>query len=288
MSMEQGPVSSWEQQLRDTAQGLPYPATPDIAQRITARLRAERSAQPTSGRRSSQRLRVAFVVLVLFAASLLAVPDVRATIGNWFRLGAVEIVFPTATPQSLPTDPPPVVPTALPAEQTPISASPTAASVPRPSPTPLASVLDLTGEVTLEQARGQVPFPIMLPTYPEDLGAPDRVFVQDYDGPVAVLVWVEPGTRDQVRMSLHILGSDILAKKFVNQFTQLSETTVHGERALWVIGPHMLNFYQREPGTPRSREVDGHVLIWQEGDVTYRLETESSIEEAVRIAETIQ
>jgi len=37
-----------------------------------------------------------------------------------------------------------------------------------------------------------------------------------------------------------------------------------------------------------SRLVNGHVLIWENGEVTYRLETDLSMEEAVKIAESLE
>lgn len=290
MTTQSGPVHSWEERLRDAARGLPYPPTPDVARRVTVRLRDERSRQDFPTRVPASRLRIALVVVALFVVSLLAVPDVRATIGNWLRLGSVEIVFPTATPEASPSEQPLTAPTALLPQPSPEAPAPavTAPSAPRPTATPLASVLDLEGETTLESARQQVRFPIKIPTYPEDLGPPDRVFVQDFGGPVAVLVWIEPGTRDSVRMSLHILGHDIFAQKFAGEITQVTETTVHGERALWVVGPHMLSVYARKSGSPNSRHVVGHVLIWEDGGITYRLETELPLDEAVLIAESAQ
>jgi hypothetical protein len=37
-----------------------------------------------------------------------------------------------------------------------------------------------------------------------------------------------------------------------------------------------------------TRLVDGHVLIWADGDITYRLETNLLLEEAIRIAESLR
>jgi hypothetical protein len=34
--------------------------------------------------------------------------------------------------------------------------------------------------------------------------------------------------------------------------------------------------------------IEGHVLIWKEGDITYRLETDLPVEEAVKIAESLK
>jgi hypothetical protein len=36
------------------------------------------------------------------------------------------------------------------------------------------------------------------------------------------------------------------------------------------------------------RLIEGNVLIWTEGDLTYRIETDLSLEEAIRIAESLQ
>jgi hypothetical protein len=34
--------------------------------------------------------------------------------------------------------------------------------------------------------------------------------------------------------------------------------------------------------------INGHVLIWEEGNITYRLETALPLEEAIKIAESLQ
>ncbi len=294
---ERRPVGPWEQQLRTTAQALRYPPTPDIAPGVTARLRSDRRAPGTMQRRLTPRLRVALVVVALFVLSLLAVPDVRATLGSWLRIGAIEIVLPTPTPLIVPTEQPIMAPTALPRVATPVPAQQpqatpepvrTATPVATPTATPLASLLDLTGETTLEQARERVRFPIKLPAYPDDLGPPDRVFLQDWDGDIVVLVWLQPGTSDRVRMSLHVMSFDAVGRKFADQFTLLEETAVHGERAVWVDGPHMLSVYTRRSGSSTSRLVTGNVLVWTDDGITYRLEIDSSLDEAVRIAESTQ
>jgi hypothetical protein len=36
-----------------------------------------------------------------------------------------------------------------------------------------------------------------------------------------------------------------------------------------------------------KRLIDGHVLIWTEGDITFRLETDLSVEEAIQVAESL-
>ena len=59
---------------------------------------------------------------------------------------------------------------------------------------------NLAGEITLKEARQTVDYPIRLPSYPSDLGRPDRIFVQDADGEIAILVWLDPQQPGRVLM----------------------------------------------------------------------------------------
>jgi hypothetical protein len=34
--------------------------------------------------------------------------------------------------------------------------------------------------------------------------------------------------------------------------------------------------------------IEGHVLIWTEGEVTYRLETKLTLDEAIKVAESLE
>lgn len=212
-------------------------------------------------RRGMQRYRplwealAALVVLVF----LLALPPVQASLRRPLCLGSVCIVSDGAP-------------------------RPTATEGPHASPSPLPSVLDLVGRTTLAQARANVKFPIRLPAYPADLGEPDYVFVQDLDGAAVVLAWVDHEHPDRVRLSLSELSSGIYVYKFTS--SPVAVTAVHGQQALWTTGPYMV---QVQDGTYEQRRfVTGHALIWTEGNITYRLETAVSLDEAVRIAESLR
>jgi hypothetical protein len=279
-----GPNTEWEARLRATVRAFPYPPTPDIAGAVRRRLEAE-SARP-AGLRPRQAWVVVAVLLIL--GGLLAVPQVRAAVVQFRQIGAIRIFLTEPTPTVTPTVAP--SPSLLPpAVDTPSSASteerPTA--TPRPSPTPLFSVLDLAGETTLVEAQQKAGFPIRLPTYPPDLGPPDRVFLQDLGGPVAVLAWLDPDQPDRVRLSLHQLGPGTFGQKFEPPVVR--ETTVHGERALWTEGPYLLQFQRGGQVLYETRRlVTGHVLVWVEDDITYRLETDLPMDEAVRVAESLR
>ena len=119
---------------------------------------------------------------------------------------------------------------------------------------------------------------------PTGIGEPDRVFVQDADGPMTVLVWLDHQDPDQVKMSLHFIPKGSWA---VDKFSPqgIDETNVNGRRAVWAVGPYPLLL--QDGDLKITRLVNGHVLIWEDGSVTYRLETDLSMDEAVRIAESL-
>jgi hypothetical protein len=174
----------------------------------------------------------------------------------WIRLGAVRINLVQPTP------PPSAAPNSLP------------------------SLLDLAGETSLEQARSKAGFDIRLPTYPPDLGPPDRVFLQDLGGPAVVLAWADEANPQQPRLSLFELapGTSGLEK---SPPRLIQETRVHGARALWTEGAHVVQL--RDGDMDFRSLVTGNTLIWvDEGGVTYRLETRLPLEEAVRIAESLR
>lgn len=253
----------WETHVHHTAQKLTYPPTPDLT---TLRRPQRRSSLGTG-------LGWVAVILVILLLVGLSVPPVRAGVLEWLQVGPVRVwlVAPTPTP----------TPTVL------IAATVT----PQPTPTPLLSVLDLAGETTLADARDDADFPIRLPTYPPDLGLPDRVFLQDLEGTAVILVWLEPGASDKVRMSLHELASGAFVWKM--EPTAVEETSVHGQRALWVDGPYYLLVQQPQSGQTwaNRRLIRGHVLVWTEMidgmEIVYRLETDLSLEEAIRVAESL-
>ena len=86
-------------------------------------------------------------------------------------------------------------------------------------------------------------------------------------------------------MSLHFVPNGSWAIKKM-QPTVVDETTVDGERAVWTTGPYPLIMNKEE--IQFTRLITGHVLIWGNLDVTYRLETDVSMEEAVKIAESLK
>lgn len=264
---------SLEKRLERLGRETTYPPTPDIARSVARRLGERPGWQP---RRS---IAWGVAVLVLGLAFLFSVPGVRAEFLRFLQVGVVQIFI------SEPTAAATAAATGTPAGAASVS-RPTASQPVLSSATPpfTSSLLPLGGETSLAEAEQASGFPLRLPAYPADLGAPDKVFYHD-TGPVIVMVWLETGPEERVRMSLHAIGPDsIVLRK--NQPEMVQETTVGGRYAVWTQGPYLL---ETESGEHRYfRLVEGHTLIWDEGGFTYRLESTLPLEEAVRIAESLR
>lgn len=258
--MKQPTEPRWAERVHTVARRFAYPPTPDLAGAVQQRL-ADRSA--LSGQRRMRPALAFLLALALLISGLLAVPPVRAAIVEWLQIGAVRIWLVEPTPTPLQTTQPP-----------------------RPTATPLATLFNLAGATTLAAAQQKAGFPIRLPTDPADLGAPDGVYYQELGGPAVVLVWLEPTQPTRARFSLHILGATVFAEK--GNVRQLEQTTVNGQPAFWTEGPYLLAYRRGNAVDWDIRHlVEGHVLLWTEDQLTYRLETSTSLVEAVHMAESL-
>lgn len=263
---------NFEAQLRSIAKRMEYPRTPDLAGAVSARLRPS-----TRPRLISKAVGWSLTLALILVSSLMLIPPARAAILEFIQIGVVRIF--RAEPTPVITVEPPITATSPSSSEIPVTAT---AAPTLPALIPLLE--RLAGEMTLEQAQARVGYPVLLPAYPADLGEPDRVFVQDADGPVTFLVWLDPENPAEVRMSLHFLPPDSWAIKKVEP-AMIEETSVNGNYAIWAVGPYPLRYENGE--LEFMRMIDGHVLIWQDGEITYRLETNLPMQEAIRIAESL-
>lgn len=273
--MNQMQQELFERQLLSISRGMEYPRTPDLAGAVMrSRLVAKGKGGRGEGRQKwkSRKLAWSLIGIVILCSSLMLIPPARAAILEFIQIGVVRI-FPAEPTRASPPQ------QELPVTMVPGTATPAATSQ------PLIPILEeLAGEMTLEEAQQRVEYPIQLPSYPSELGSPDHVFVQDADGDMTILVWIDRQDPDEVLMSLHFLPPDSWAIKKVEP-ALIQETTVNGQRAIWTVGPYPLKY--SDGNIDFVRLINGHVLIWTEGDITYRLETDLSLEEAVRVAESL-
>jgi hypothetical protein len=255
----------FEEKVSAIAKGMQYPRTPDIAGTVMTRLRTS-----TPQRFMSKRLAWSLTILLFFLSSLMLIPPARAAILEFIQIGVVRI-FP---PQVEPT---------MTSEPASIATMPAA---PASQPSALITILEqIAGETKLADAQQMVGYPILLPAYPPELGQPDHVFIQDANGFMTILVWEDPHQPGEVMLSLHFIPAGSWAiSKFEPQV--IEETRVNGQRAVWTMGPYPLIL--SNGNLELTRLVDGHVLIWENDGITYRLETSLPLDEAIRSAESLQ
>jgi hypothetical protein len=261
-----------ETRLRAIAQNLPYPPTPDIASAVALRLSRVPIRKPALERKPHRwQFALAGIVLIfVLLAGSLAVPSVRAALTEFLQIGVIRIFLAEPTP----------TPTLNP------SVTPQPTSTPQPSSTPLdfLSLGEIDGETTLEGAIDKAGIPLRIPTYPPDLGKPDRVFVQDLDGAMIILAWTAQDRLDQAKLILFEIAPGSWAGGKAAPIT-VERTSVNGQEAIWAEGPYVL--YLTNGNIDFRRTVEGHALIWAEDGISYRLESTLSLSEAIQIAESL-
>jgi len=258
----------FEEQMKSMASEMQYPYTPDIAGFVMPRLHTS-----THARFNSKALAWSLTIILVLLSSLMFIPSARAAIIDFFQIGAVRIFPPQPTPTLT-----------APLEATPTTTIPET-TTPQPTSDLLLLLNKIAGKTTLAGAQQIADYSILLPTYPADLGEPHYIFVQDIDGAMTILVWLDPQHPDQVRMSLHFIPSQSWV---INKMGPkvIRETQVNGRKAIWAEGPYPLKI-QGSSDVEFTRLINGHVLIWADGAITYRLETDASMEEAIKIAESL-
>ncbi len=238
-----------EQQIITLARTLAYPPTPDVVQSI----RQQEAKRPRPRTFPLRRAAALALVVVILCVSLWAVPQVRAAIAEWWQMGAVRI-FPI---QSTP--------------------SPTGTPLPTPDLSALGSPMTLT------EAQAEDNFPILSSP---DLGPPEVVYVrQDHEPAVVSLVWFDAAAPEQIKAMLWQISQPLYASKWIF-VDQMQDTQVHGLPAFGVTGPHYLQLLNSTASPPRL--VTNTVLIWTDDSMTYRLEGDFTLEEAVRLAESLE
>jgi hypothetical protein len=221
-----------------------------------------------------RRLAWSLTIVLILLSSLMFIPTVRAAVIEFFQVGIVRIFPQPIEPTTESTQP----------------AITTSESIVPVTDTPGESLIPLlekiSGRTSLANAQKTISYPILLPTYPPELGEPDRIYVQDANGDMTILVWMDPQQPTQVAMSLHFIpnGSWAIAKMGPEI---IQETRVNGGDAVWAVGPYPLRVYGPEE-IDFTRLVDGNVLIWADENLTYRLETDLPLEEAIKIAESLE
>jgi hypothetical protein len=131
-------------------------------------------------------------------------------------------------------------------------------------------------EVSLATAQSTVDFPLLVPRDP---------FTAFVDGKMVNLRWkryvLSQWRGEQLPFAQKQLGPD----------SQTVGVEVRGATGLWITGARHEIIY-RDPATDqivaKSRRLAGNVLIWEDGDVTYRLEGARTVADARAVARNLK
>jgi hypothetical protein len=306
---------------------LAYPPTPDIASGVLQRLATE-AARPRPFARLQRlwdplvpaqrvwdrlvpvqrRLAVALVALIVVAAAVLAAsPEARTAVADRLGLRGVQIQQVPAVPTLPATAPVP----SLAAVSSPASgASPAAVSSPNaaspatgspaaalPGAASPGSRLRLGQPMTLDQVRARVAYPVGVPAA---LGAPDEVYLSD--APVGGQVALVYNARADLPQA-NTTGVGVLLTQFQGTVhstaavgkglppgTRLEQVEVNGGQGYWIDGDPHAFFYLDARGQVQTEttRLAANVLLWEQADQTFRLESALPKAAALQIARSLQ
>jgi len=237
-----------ERALRAVGQSLDYPTAPDLSRAVRSRLEDGRPALPFLRRRA---LVVALAVLVVAIGAVMVVPQARSTVLDWLGIGNVTIRYVDDLP---------------PVEKA-------------------TGDLGLGEQVSLEKARSEAGFPVLLPTV-DGLGDPPSIYYRPEARQVAFLY----GSEEDPKLLITQAGASGAVEKLANIGETNTELVVlgSGSAGVWLSGEKHGLFY---PGTGQEEpfRLVGNALIFEtSSDVTIRIEAEISKEEAIRIARSMR
>jgi len=136
---------------------------------------------------------------------------------------------------------------------------------------------DVVGETDLETAQSLLKFDLLIPA-----DTPDRVYVQNED--MVILVWVDG---EKVEKALYqIRGLDW--GTFKGLASDVTPVEVDGQYAVWLNVPHPVQFiYKDTIQDELTYFISQNVLIWERGRMTYRLETNLTMDDAIQYADSL-
>jgi len=230
-----------ESELRAVGRELEVPPASDLTAAVRQRLEGRTArhrhvpALGTGALRRQLLWRAVPVAVAALLAVLIATPQGRAVVSHVLRFAGVEL-----------------------------------GQEPGPMPSPRSSA-SLPGErrTSLEKARHQVSFPILVPIA---LGRPGEVVVSDSGRVVSLVFLRTPYGRLRLdEFARHL--DEVYFRKVVSS-ADVTKVEVNGLKGLWIRGPHELVYITRDgsSATASARLTTGNTLIWGTSQVALRLE----------------
>ena len=241
-------MSELERALTAVGRDLDLPEAPDLVPAVLAQLGSRSVWRPE---RRRWVLAAALVVIAAFAATL-AVPEARSAFWRFLSIGGERIELVDTLPE-------------VPVQED--------------------IALTLGDDVTLEEARRASSFRLR-----ELDESPDRVYLGDRG-----TVWFLYGSPVHPRLlvaqsRLHLPDDQILLKKLTSPATRVEQVSVGGSQGVFLSGNAHFLFLVDEYGfvVEDSARLARDVLIWERDGVGYRLEGDLELDEALRIAASLE
>jgi hypothetical protein len=254
-----------ERALRALGRDIDYPRAVDVSPRVMARLRADNvSALPRRGARWQPTAAAVFIILLVGALTLTAVPGFRQAVADLlgFEKARIEV-----TEEPLPELP------------------------------EVGSGLALGQAVTAADAEQLVGIPVPILDRSRS-GDPDGIYVARGDVPILSVVYGRGhGLPAPARQDVSVLTTAMRADLydgFTEKVVQSSDATVTGvfvrnQNGYWIQGDHAFFVYTTANGVDQVEmaRIADNVLIWQEGSVIYRIEGELTRRQAMELASSM-
>jgi hypothetical protein len=247
-----------EAALTDLGGSLVFPTTPQLAAAVATAIRSEPARRSWSFGRPLRR------GLVLGLAAALLVAGLAAAIG--FALGGLRITFGEPSPG-----------TGLPEE--------------------VVSARAFGDPIGLDELGVRLGFEPLAPTLPE-LGAPDHAYVAEPPaGGSLALIWGDrPGFAADPESGIGLVLTEFRAdigpetfEKMITSGVSVESVTVNGMPGYWIEGGEHYFFYRDADGevVDDTLRLVGNALVWEQDGLTLRIEGAPSLQEALRIAESL-
>lgn len=252
-----------ERVLRDMPDDAIYPPTPDLASTVADELAAQ--AKPRRLFTINRMSAVAAVLLLALAAVIMFDASARETVAGWLGLRGVEVHQVDATPTAIDRQP---------------------------------ELSDIGQQVTLSEAQARADFPIQIPTSLDR--PPDAVYIDSWPPGGKVSLVYEPTAQlpETAFPGVGLLLTEFQGSRTPNASGKgippdatLEQVEVNGQPGVWISGsPHIAYTYHTREGetTFVDARLAGNVLLWERDGITYRLEAQILLPQAVKLAESLR
>lgn len=248
--------------LSELREHVEFPATPELMPSVHRRLQTAPKRRGFLPVPFPGRLRAGVVALLVAAIlALTLTPSSRTAIARWFGIAGISV-----TRGSLPTG-------------------------------PLGHDLQLGTRVTLDVARSEAPFPILIPTA-DALGQPDEVYVDTVPGSrrVTLLYHARAGLPRAGTTGVGLLLTEFRAQsnpaflgKVLGPNTRFDQVQVGADSGYFIFGaPHVLLYAGPHGYFQDHARLAGNTLLWAHGAITLRLESALGEKSSIQIAASVR